>query len=80
MNFTAEERVALIREATAAGLEVGATRSVLEAMIEAADAWFEDNRQSLNQALNAATSPVVVPGPVKRAVVIGFLIAKAAKE
>jgi len=56
------------------------TKAQINAAAQAVEDWFEANRPSLNAAINTATSPVVLPGAVKRLLLIRFLMQKSRRE
>lgn len=70
-----------LRQAAAQGqATVPWNKAQLNAAAQAVEDWFEANRASLNTAINAATTPLVLPAAVKRALLISYLTQKAGRE
>ncbi len=55
-------------------------KPMLNAALQAIEDWFEDNRSGIATAINTATSPTVLTGPEKKALVKAFLQFKLDRE
>jgi hypothetical protein len=77
MAVFTQQDLQYVRSAVAAtGLTVTYTKATLDAATQAVEDWFAANQASLGAAINAATSPVVLSVAQKKALVVGWLLAK----
>ena len=61
------------RRLCAAIQEVTWTKAELDVASQAVEDWFESKRAEISAAIDAATTPMVLPGPVKVAIVKHYL-------
>ena len=73
-TLTANQLSTLRQQVAAEGVAIAYTKPNLNAAAQAVENYFETTaRAALNTAINAATAPLVLPAPVKAALVKHYL-------
>ena len=70
----------LVAEQLEYSADVNFTRAEFHAALQALEDWYEGERATLNQILNAATSPTRMSVQIKAALVVVFIRAKMDRE
>lgn len=78
--LTAEQLAYLRREMARSQSVVDYNKPVINAALQAIEDWFESRRAQISNAIDTATSPVVLTAAQKRLLVIAFLMQKAGRE